>query len=378
MTKDTVRTNQSSSEQPKMSFIQIENISKKFDGVTVVDNITQDINQGEFFTILGGSGSGKTTLLRILAGLERPSSGRILINGKDMTDLPPYQRPVNMMFQSYAVFPHMSVAKNVGYGLVKEAIKKPEIDHRVEEILALVQLSSFSNRKPSQLSGGQLQRVALARALIKKPKVLLLDEPLAALDKKLREQTQFELMNIQHELGITFILVTHDQDEAMTLASRIAVMNEGKFIQTGTPAEIYEYPANRLVADFVGSINLFEGIVTTNDSNATLVKTDALGLIAANADARVSVGETLWVAIRPEKISLSKTPTSRPDMNSVKGAVWDLGYYGNHCVYRIKTDNGTYLQVTTQNQSRTTGLDINWKDKVHLWWDPGCSMVLRE
>ncbi|MBT3425819.1 MAG: ABC transporter ATP-binding protein [Gammaproteobacteria bacterium] len=361
-----------------MSFIQIENISKKFDGVTVVDNISQDINQGELFAILGGSGSGKTTLLRMLAGFERPSSGRILLNGKDMTDLPPYQRPVNMMFQSYAVFPHMSVAKNVGYGLVKENIKKPEIDHRVEEILALVQLSSFSNRKPNQLSGGQLQRVALARALIKKPKVLLLDEPLAALDKKLREQTQFELMNIQHELGITFILVTHDQEEAMTLASRIAVMNEGKFIQTGTPTEIYEYPSNRFVADFVGSINLFEGIVATNDSNATQVKTDALGLLAASPDARVNVGETLWVAIRPEKISLSKKTISSTDINSVKGAVWDLGYYGNHCVYRIKTDNGTYLQVTTQNQSRATGLDINWKDEVHLSWDPACCMVLRE
>jgi putrescine transport system ATP-binding protein len=361
-----------------MSFIRIENISKKFDDITVVDNISQDINQGELFAILGGSGSGKTTLLRMLAGFERPDSGRILINGRDMTDLPPYQRPVNMMFQSYAVFPHMSVAKNVGYGLVKEAIKKPEIDQRVEEILALVQLSSFSKRKPNQLSGGQLQRVALARALIKKPKVLLLDEPLAALDKKLREQTQFELMNIQNELGITFILVTHDQEEAMTLASRIAVMNEGKFIQTGTPAEIYEYPSNRFVADFVGSVNLFEGIVTSNDSNATKIKTDTLGVLATTPDARVRAGETLWVAIRPEKISLSKSPTNRSDRHSVKGAVWDLGYYGNHCVYRIKTDNGTDLQVTTQNQFRATGLDINWKDEVYLSWDPACCMVLRE
>ncbi len=361
-----------------MSFIQLENISKKFDGVTVVDHINQDINQGELFAILGGSGSGKTTLLRMLAGFERPNSGRILINGEDMTNLPPYQRPVNMMFQSYAVFPHMSVAKNVAYGLVKEAIKKPEINHRVEEILELVQLSAFSNRKPNQLSGGQLQRVALARALIKKPKVLLLDEPLAALDKKLREQTQFELMNIQHDLGITFILVTHDQEEAMTLASRIAIMKEGKFIQTGTPTEIYEYPDNRFVADFVGNINLFEGIVTKNDGVATQVKTEALGLLAATSDETVSVGEKLWVAIRPEKILLSKDPINSPNMNSIKGAVWDLGYYGNHCAYRIRTDNGTDIQVTTQNKTRVIGLDINKKEAVHLSWDPDSSLVLKE
>ena len=231
-------------------FIQIRNLSKNFDGTQAVANVDLNIYQGELFTILGGSGCGKSTLLRMLAGFETPSAGQIIIDGKDMAGIPAYDRPVNMMFQSYAVFPHMTVAQNISYGLKKDGVEKFQIETRVNEMLELVQLSELGKRKPHQLSGGQRQRVALARALIKKPKVLLLDEPLAALDRKLREQTQFELMNLQYELGITFVVVTHDQEEAMTLSSRVAVMNEGRFIQIGTPSQVYESPNNKFVADF--------------------------------------------------------------------------------------------------------------------------------
>ena len=242
-------------------FIQIKNLSKNFDGTPAVANIDLNIYQGELFTILGGSGCGKSTLLRMLAGFETPSEGQIIIDGKDMAGIPAYDRPVNMMFQSYAVRPHMTVAQNISYGLKKDGIEKSQIKNQVNEMLELVQLSALGKRKPHQLSGGQRQRVALARALIKKPKVLLLDEPLAALDKKLREQTQFELMNLQYELGITFVVVTHDQEEAMTLSSRVAVMNEGRFIQIGTPSQAYESPNNKLVADFFGTINFFNATV---------------------------------------------------------------------------------------------------------------------
>jgi putrescine transport system ATP-binding protein len=238
-------------------FIQIRNLSKNFDGTQAVANVDLNIYQGELFTILGGSGCGKSTLLRMLAGFETPSAGQIIIDGKDMAGIPAYDRPVNMMFQSYAVFPHMTVAQNISYGLKKDGVEKFQIETRVNEMLELVQLSELGKRKPHQLSGGQRQRVALARALIKKPKVLLLDEPLAALDRKLREQTQFELMNLQYELGITFVVVTHDQEEAMTLSSRVAVMNEGRFIQIGTPSQVYESPNNKFVADFFGTINFF-------------------------------------------------------------------------------------------------------------------------
>ena len=242
--------------------VRIEGVSKQFDGVTAVDDVSLEILKGELFAILGASGCGKTTLLRMLAGFEQPTSGRILIDGADMTDVPPYERPVNLMFQSYALFPHMTVEQNVSYGLRKEGVPAPQIRERVAEMLALVKLGPLAGRKPDKLSGGEKQRVALARSLVKRPKLLLLDEPLAALDKKLREHTQFELANIQYQLGTTFVVVTHDQDEAMTLASRIAVMHAGKIAQIGTPGEVYEYPANRYVAGFVGNINLIEGRVT--------------------------------------------------------------------------------------------------------------------
>ena len=360
-------------------FIQLENVSKYFDGFAAVNDVSLDIYQGELFSILGGSGCGKTTLLRILAGFEQPGSGRILIDGVDMTDVPPYQRPVNMMFQSYAIFPHMSVEDNVAYGLKKEGMPKSEIRTRVAEMLELVQLTEFARRKPRQLSGGQRQRIALARALVKRPKVLLLDEPLAALDKKLREHTQFELMNIQDQTGVTFIVVTHDQEEAMTLSTRIVVMQEGRFIQCGTPKEIYEYPVNRYVADFFGTINLFEGTVSRVDGENLAIKCDGVNAdIKAKSAARIKYSDRLTVAVRPEKISISKQPPGADAAAALKGVVWDLGYYGNLSVYRIKTDTGMTVQVSAQNQVRSAERTLEWDDVVYLSWDIQSSVVLTE
>ena len=360
-------------------FIQLENVSKYFDGFAAVNDVSLDIYQGELFSILGGSGCGKTTLLRILAGFEQPGSGRILIDGVDMNDVPPYQRPVNMMFQSYAIFPHMSVEDNVAYGLKKEGMPKSEIRTRVAEMLELVQLTEFARRKPRQLSGGQRQRIALARALVKRPKVLLLDEPLAALDKKLREHTQFELMNIQDQTGVTFIVVTHDQEEAMTLSTRIVVMQEGRFIQCGTPKEIYEYPVNRYVADFFGTINLFEGTVSRVDGENLAIKCDGVNAdIKAKSAARIKYSDRLTVAVRPEKISISKQPPGADAAAALKGVVWDLGYYGNLSVYRIKTDTGMTVQVSAQNQVRSAERTLEWDDVVYLSWDIQSSVVLTE
>ncbi|MEC7767353.1 MAG: ABC transporter ATP-binding protein, partial [Pseudomonadota bacterium] len=318
------------------SFIQIKALSKEFNGFKAVDQINLDINKGELFAILGGSGCGKSTLLRMLAGLETPSSGKILLDGEDITEWPAYERPINMMFQSYALFPHMTVEKNVAYGLQKEKIPQSEIDQRVKNILDLVQLGTFSKRKPDRLSGGEKQRVALARALIKNPKLLLLDEPLAALDKKLREQTQFELIKLQEELGVTFIVVTHDQEEAMTLASRIAVMKAGKFVQIGSPTEIYEYPKNRFVADFFGAINIFDALVIDQDDTQITATFDQSELtLKAYTDKTINIGDKVGIAVRPEKISISKDLPVDANITISKGIVWDLAYYGNHSIYRV-------------------------------------------
>ena len=358
-------------------FIRIRGVSKKFGDFLAVDNVDLDIERGELFSILGGSGCGKTTLLRMLAGFELPTSGTIEIDGVDVTNQPPYERHVNMMFQSYAVFPHMTVEKNIGYGLRKERVPRPEIAKRVDEMLELVQLQELRARKPDQLSGGQRQRVALARALIKRPKVLLLDEPLAALDKKLRERTQFELMNIQDELGITFVVVTHDQEEAMTLSSRIAVMDRGQFRQIGTPKEIYEFPSNRFVAEFIGTINTFRGRVTAREEDGINVDSTEAGVtLTALGRQLVEEGQEIEIAIRPEKIFLSKEKPDDTDAVCLPGVVDDLGYLGNRSLYRIRLESGKIVQVSSQNRRRSVTRFLEWDDKVWISWRPRSAVVL--
>ncbi|MGO1078722.1 ABC transporter ATP-binding protein [Inquilinus sp. CA228] len=359
--------------------LRIEGLTKKFADFTAVDAVDLEIHRKELFCLLGGSGCGKTTLLRMLAGFETPSAGRILIDGQDVTRTPPYERPVNMMFQSYALFPHMSVEKNIGYGLKHEAMTPAERRDRVTELLELVQLQGFGPRKPHQLSGGQRQRVALARALAKKPKLLLLDEPLAALDKKLREQTQFELMNIQYQVGVTFIVVTHDQEEAMALSTRIAVMNRGRIVQTGTPTDIYEYPNCRFSADFIGSINLFEGKVESAADGRVTVATEQAGpLVVVHAGA-VAPGTPVSVAVRPEKIAIGREPPQGA-ANTLQGMVYDLGYFGDRSLFRVQLGNGRLVSVSRQNERRGREEDrpVDWDDRVWLSWSPAAALLLTE
>jgi putrescine transport system ATP-binding protein len=360
-------------------FVRIEGLTKRFGDFTAVDAVDLAIYKGELFSILGASGCGKTTLLRMLAGLEVPSAGRIRIDGVDVTELPPYERPVNMMFQSYALFPHMTVEQNVGYGLRKEGVPRRELRERVAEMLTLVKLGALARSKPAQISGGQSQRVALARALIKRPKVLLLDEPLAALDKKLREHTQFELANVQDRLGVTFIVVTHDQEEAMTLSTRIAVMDEGRFVQIGTPGEIYENPRNRFVADFVGNINLLEGVVESCGGGEALVHCDEVGAkIRVRFERELAPGAPVCVALRPEKILISKEPPPGDDRPTIPGVVFDLAYFGNHSLYRVRTAAGKIVEVSAQNRRREARRYLEWDDQVHLSWDKGSALLLTE
>jgi putrescine transport system ATP-binding protein len=336
--------------------IQIKGVTKKYGEITAVDNVDLDIYQGELFCLLGGSGCGKSTLLRMLAGFEALNAGTIMIDGVDMADVPAYERPTNMMFQSYALFPHMSVEKNIAFGLQQDRIPKS---------------------KPKQLSGGQRQRVALARALVKKPKLLLLDEPLAALDKKLRKQTQFELANIQDQVGVTFIVVTHDQEEAMTLSTRMAVMDMGRFKQIGTPTEIYEFPDSRFVADFIGSANIFEGRVTENGADHVRVKIE-VGEVFIDHGQPVKVDSKIWVALRPEKIHIVKSqdPVSGP--NKVSGEVDDIGYLGETSIYKVRLPSGHIVDVTAPNQSRPMSRThrITWEDKVNISWEPSSAMLL--
>ena len=362
-------------------FIQIKGLSKQFNDFLAVDNVTLDIYKGELFTILGGSGCGKSTLLRMLAGFETPSEGQIIIDGVDMASIPAYDRPINMMFQSYAVFPHMTVEQNIGYGLKKDKLGKAEIATRVKDMLELVQLSELAKRKPHHLSGGQRQRVALARALIKQPKVLLLDEPLAALDKKLREQTQFELMNLQYELGITFVVVTHDQEEAMTLSDRVAVMDAGKFVQTGTPTQVYESPNNCFVADFFGTINLFNATVISTDTatKALRAELETTGTqLTASSEAEFAIGTEVIIGVRPEKIIVSQQRPEGDHLTITKGAVEDLAYYGNRSLYKVRSQSGRIIQVSAQNYQRSEALALEWDDKVYLSWDSSCNVVLSE
>ncbi len=360
-------------------FISIQGITKKFGEVTAVDAVDLDIASGELFSILGGSGCGKTTLLRIMAGFEEPSAGSIHIDGVDITELPPYKRPVNMMFQSYAIFPHMTVEQNVAYGLKKEKVQREELESRVNDILELVKMTELRRRKPDQLSGGQRQRVALARALVKRPKVLLLDEPLAALDKKLREHTQFELMNIQDELGITFIVVTHDQEEAMILSNRIAIMEEGRFMQIGPPREVYEYPNSRFVADFIGTINMFDGEVeTVADGKISVRSTDAPVPLECESESQLQPGDSVAVAVRPEKIFISQKPPDNSDDVCIAGVVQDLGYFGNLSLYRIKLETGKVIQASAQNRRRSAERSLEWDDAVYVSWRRHSAVLLTD
>jgi putrescine transport system ATP-binding protein len=357
--------------------VRIQGVSKRFGGFIAVDNISVDIFKGEFYSLLGPSGCGKTTLLRMLAGFEQPSSGQILLEGEDMSAVPPYQRPVNMMFQSYALFPHMSVEKNIAFGLKQDKLPKAEIKQRVTDMLELVQLGEFATRKPHQLSGGQRQRVALARSLVKKPKMLLLDEPLGALDKKLRGRTQFELVNIQEELGITFVIVTHDQEEAMTVSTRIAVMDHGRIVQVATPTEIYEFPNSRYVAEFIGDVNTFEGRVAVDSADGMEIESRDAGCgVRAGHGVDVPTGATVWVAIRPEKLHISREQPPDPAWNCMTGVVWDIGYLGNQSIFHVKLDNGRMVTSTQANLARAVEREITWEDRVYLTWKPYASVVL--
>lgn len=364
-------------------YLRLEGLRKSYGETAAVNDVSLDVYQGEFFALLGASGSGKTTLLRLLAGFEAPESGRIFIDGVDVTDVPPYARPVNMMFQSYALFPHMTVADNVAFGLRQERLPRAEIRDRVAAMLDLVQMRALAGRKPDQLSGGQRQRVALARALARQPKLVLLDEPLAALDRKLREETQFELVNIQDKVGITFVVVTHDQDEAMTMASRIAVMESGTIVQVGTPSEVYEYPAARSVAEFIGQINLFAGQVTENAPEAVRIRCEGLEAdLVVRECAGFPPGALVWVAVRPEKLRLTRhPPTERDDVpaqtsvNCVQGIIQDIAYRGDQSGYSIALPSGLRLKVTEANPARLAAPTFTWEDRVWLSWPDSAGLV---
>lgn len=379
MTGETATSDTPWLDQDAEPFIKIRGVTKKFGYITAVNNVDLDIYQGELFCLLGGSGCGKSTLLRMLSGFETPTAGTITIDGTDMSAVPPYERPTNMMFQSYALFPHMTVEKNVAFGLKQDKISSSEITDKVHDILKLVELEYYKKRKPQQLSGGQRQRVALARALVKQPKLLLLDEPLAALDKKLREQTQFELMNIQDKVGITFIVVTHDQEEAMTLSTRIAVMDEGEFVQIGTPTEIYEFPETRFVADFIGSANMLEGRIMEDGPDHVRVETE-VGEVFIDHGQSIREGSKVWVAIRPEKMHLSKEAPAEKGPNQAEGMVEDIGYLGNTSIYKIKLESGHIIDVTSPNQIRPKSRthSITWEEKVYLHWDASSAVLLNK
>lgn len=359
-------------------YISFKNVTKRFGDFTAVDDLSLDIYNREFFALLGASGCGKSTLLRMLAGFETPTSGQIILDGQDLAETPPYKRPVNMMFQSYALFPHMTVEKNIAFGLKQEGMPKEQISDRVAQMLKLVKLEKFASRKPHQLSGGQRQRVALARSLAKQPKVLLLDEPLGALDKKLREETQFELMDLQQDLGLTFVVVTHDQEEAMTMADRIAVMSAGKVVQVATPAEIYEAPNSRFVADFIGDVNIFDGSVTPGaDGKLHIGVSEELTVVAEQNGTPVTSGNAAF-AIRPEKVRISRDAPANPGFNSVKGEVWDIGYLGDMTIYIVKLPSGQTVRASRLNASRELENPIGYDEEIWISFDENAGVVLRD
>jgi putrescine transport system ATP-binding protein len=359
------------------AFIEFRGVTKRFGSFTAVDDQSLTVYEREFHALLGPSGCGKTTLLRMLAGFEEPTAGEILLEGKPLAGVPPHRRPVNMMFQSYALFPHMSVEKNIAFGLKQDGMAKRAIADRVREMLSLVKLEGFGARKPDQLSGGQRQRVALARALAKRPKVLLLDEPLAALDKKLREETQFELVNLQETLGLTFVIVTHDQEEAMTVADRISVMAQGRIVQVGPPAEIYEAPKTRYVADFIGSINIFEGAVEASPAGGfRLAAVDGFTIEAATSTP-LKPGQQAWLAVRPEKVRIAPEPP-QAGANAVAGEVWDIAYLGDMSLYNVRLDSGKLVRASLLNASRNVERPITWEDRVWLSFAPDAGVLLTD
>jgi putrescine transport system ATP-binding protein len=374
-------TTQPGSAVDPAGYLSIRGLVKDFDGYKAVNNISLDIAKGEIFALLGSSGCGKSTLLRMLAGFETPTAGSIVLNGRDLSTMPPYERPMNMMFQSYALFPHLTVWDNIAFGLRRAKMPRDEIAAQVDAMLKLVQLAKFAQRKPHQLSGGQQQRVALARSLAKKPQLLLLDEPLGALDKKLREETQIELVNIIENVGVTCVMVTHDQEEAMTMASRLAVMSEGRFLQVGAPGDIYETPATRFVADFIGNVNLMEG--TLSDDQVDHVIIDC-------ADCRHYVGHGITgtegmpvtVALRPEKIRIGRDLLPPQDgepeggVNRVQGTVKDLSYFGSFTVYHLALASGMVLKISASNTERHRADELTWGDSAWASWSPDAHVVL--
>ncbi|QQO82758.1 polyamine ABC transporter ATP-binding protein [Shewanella algae] len=357
--------------------LKIERVSKLFDDVRAVDDVSLTINKGEIFALLGGSGSGKSTLLRMLAGFEKPTEGRIFLDGQDITHLPPYERPINMMFQSYALFPHMTVAQNIAFGLKQDKLPKAEIEQRVQEMLKLVHMEKYARRKPHQLSGGQRQRVALARSLAKRPKLLLLDEPMGALDKKLRTQMQLEVVEILERVGVTCVMVTHDQEEAMTMAERIAIMSDGWIAQTGSPMDIYESPNSRMIAEFIGTVNLFEGEITADEVDHVIIQSESLNqAFYVGYGVSTSVEDKhVWLAVRPEKTLISREQPEE-QYNWAKGIVHDIAYLGGFSVYYIRLGNGQIVQCSMTNRERRAD-HPTWDDEVYICWEDTSGVVLR-
>ena len=367
---------ESATEKASETYIQLRGVTKKYDAIAAVDRVDLNIRKGEIFALLGASGCGKTTLLRLLAGFEIPTDGQITIDGQDMQSIQPYNRPVNMMFQSYALFPHMNVAKNIAFGLKQDRLPRAEIKRRVDQLLELVHMKALFNRFPHQLSGGQRQRVALARSLAKRPKLLLLDEPMAALDKKLREQMQLEVVNIIERVGVTCVMVTHDQEEAMTMATRIGVMHDGKILQTGTPHKVYEYPNCRRTAEFIGTVNIFSGTVIENSADHVLINAPELDRkIYVDHGISGSAGTAVWVAVRPEKMVINTAPPSG-EYNHARGKVEEIAYIGGLSVYHIKTQSGMTIRATLANVDRLAEGRLTWDDEVYLSWQPSAAVVL--
>ncbi len=357
-------------------FIEFRNVSKRFGTFVAVDNQSLVIYEREFHALLGPSGCGKTTLLRMLAGFEEPSEGSIWLDGKPLSGVPPHKRPVNMMFQSYALFPHMTVEGNVAFGLKQDKMPKDAIADRVNDVLKLVKMETFAKRKPDQLSGGQRQRVALARAIAKRPKVLLLDEPLGALDKKLREETQFELIDLQSDLGLTFVIVTHDQEEAMTVADRISVMDQGRIVQVATPAEIYESPSTRYVADFIGSVNLFEGPVETAAQEIVRIAAKDGFVIESASALSAAKGQVVWFAVRPEKVRIAREQPPDRAVNAVEGEVVDIAYFGDMTLYNVELASGMFVRASRLNAERSVENALTWNDRVWLSFAADAGVVL--